>query len=144
MIMRKSLLTITIAVALVLTSVSCLGRSAASTSIPKAEKATAVVYISLEEALSNGKPTLAEFGSTNCTSCKMMKIILDELAVKYEDRLNFVIVSVYRHRDLARQYRIMSIPTQIFFDSDGNEVLRHTGVLFEESIIAQLNEMGID
>ena len=143
-IRRSSLAIIIIVIVLMLVSTSCIGRSTGSTSILEVEKDTPVVYISLAEALSNGKPTLAEFGSTTCVSCKMMKIVLDDLAVEYEGKVNVVIIDVYEHRDLARQYGIMSIPTQIFFDSNGNLLMEHIGILSEETIIANLNDMGID
>ena len=100
--------------------------------------------IPLGEALSSGKPTLAEFGWRTCTPCKMMKPILEELAIEYEDKLNVVIVEVYEHMDLAREYQIMAIPTQIFFDSGGKEVTRHMGFWPKEEIIAQLNKMVIE
>ena len=77
--------------------------------------------IPLERALSNGEPTLAEFGSSTCIPCKEMKPILEELAKEYEGKLNVVIVEVYEQMDLTRQYGIMAIPTQIVFDSEGQE-----------------------
>jgi thioredoxin-like negative regulator of GroEL len=53
-----------------------------------------------------------------------MKPILDELTVEYKNQLNVVIVSVDEYKDLTNQYRIMAIPTQIFFDSNGREIGR--------------------
>ena len=100
--------------------------------------------IPLEQALSSGKPTLAEFGSSKCIPCKMMKPILENLAIIYGDKLNVVIVEVYEHRDLTNQHGIMAIPTQIFFDSSGKEVTRHMGFWPKEEIIAQLKKMGVD
>ena len=73
-----------------------------------------------------------------------MKPILEELAVEYQGRLNVVIVEVYEQRELTNQYRIMTIPTQIFFDSNGQELTRHMGFWSKEEIIAQLTKMGID
>ena len=73
-----------------------------------------------------------------------MKPILEELAAEYEGKLNVVIVEVDDHMDLARQYQIMAIPTQIFFDSSGKEVTRHMGLWPKEEIIAYLQEQGID
>ncbi|MCJ7743579.1 MAG: thioredoxin family protein [Dehalococcoidales bacterium] len=98
----------------------------------------------LEQAFSNGKPTLAEFGRGICIPCKAMKPILDGLSIEYQGRLNVVIVSVDDYRDLTNQHRIMAIPTQIFFDSSGKEVARHIGFFPKEDIIAQLKKMGID
>ena len=100
--------------------------------------------IPLERALSNGKPTLTEFGRGVCVPCKAMKPILEELSVEYKGRLNVVIVEIDDHLDLTRQYEIMVIPTQIFFNSSGKEVFRHIGFYPKEEIIAQLKKVGID
>jgi thioredoxin 1 len=100
--------------------------------------------IPLEQALSSGRPSLAEFGRGTCVPCKAMKPILEELARDYDGKLNVVIVEIDRYRDLTSQYRIMAIPTQIFFDSGGREVTRHIGFLPEEEIIAQLKRMGLE
>jgi FKBP-type peptidyl-prolyl cis-trans isomerase 2 len=100
--------------------------------------------VPLEQALSNGKPTLAEFGSSTCVPCKQMKPILEQLAVEYQGRLNVVIVEVYEQRALTQQYGIMAIPTQIVFDSNGNEITRHVGLWPREEIVEQLKKMGVD
>jgi thioredoxin 1 len=96
----------------------------------------------LAEALANGKPTVAEFGSVSCYWCKKMKPILEELAAEYGDRLNMSFVDVRKQTDLANQYSIVLIPTQVFFDSSGNELTRHTGFWPKEEILTQLAEMG--
>jgi len=98
----------------------------------------------LGQALSSGKPTIAEFGSSTCIPCKQMKPILEKLAAAYEGKLNVVIVEVYEQRELTQQYGIMAIPTQIVFDSSGKEITRHMGLWPREEIIAQLKKMGIE
>lgn len=98
----------------------------------------------LAVALSSGKPTLAEFGSTTCIPCKQMKPILEELASTYKDKVNIVIIEIYDNRGLANEYKIMAMPTQVIFDSSGKEVTRHIGFWAKEDIIAKLNEMGIE
>ena len=100
--------------------------------------------IPLEQALQNGLPTIAELGSSTCIPCKQMKPLLEELAVEYEGKLNVVIVEIYEHRELAQQYGIMAIPTQIVFDGVGKEMTRHMGFWPREEIIAQLEKMGIE
>ncbi len=99
---------------------------------------------SLKQAISNGKPTLAEFGRGICIPCKEMKPILEELSVEYKGELNVVIVEVDDNIDLARQFGIMMIPTQIFLDSEGKEVFRHVGFYSKEEILAQLKKMGVE
>ena len=105
---------------------------------------TDLTSIPLPKALTNGKPTLAEFGRGTCIPCKAMKPILENLAVEYQDRLNISIVSVDEYRDLTNYYRIMAIPTQIGFDSNGKEVFRHVGFWEKDQIISQLSKLSIN
>ena len=112
--------------------------------LPGCGENTDLTSTSLKQAISNGKPTLAEFGRGVCIPCKEMKPILEELSVEYKGELNVVIVEVDDNVDLTRQFGIMMIPTQIFLDSEGEEVFRHIGFYPKEEIIAQLEKMGIE
>ncbi|MFC1983873.1 thioredoxin family protein [Chloroflexota bacterium] len=147
---KTSVLALTISVALLLVTAACSGCNTAAnqsptpTHIQDTGSPPDLASISLTQVLGNGKPTLAEFGSSTCIPCKEMKPILEELAKEYKEKLNVVIVEVYDHMDLTRQYQIMTIPTQIFFDSNGKEIARHIGFWAKEEIIAQLKKMGID
>ncbi len=98
---------------------------------------------SLQEALSNGRPTIAEFGSSKCIPCKMMKPVLENLAIIFEGELNVVIIEVYEQMSLARGYKIMSIPTQVIFDENGQEITRHIGYWSMEEILAELEQAGV-
>jgi len=115
-----------------------------SQSSPTVSQGLDLASVPLGQALSSGKPTLAEFGSSTCIPCKEMKPILEELAKEYEGKLNVVIVEVYEQMDLTRQYGIMAIPTQIVFDSEGQEITRHMGLWPREEIIAELKKIGIE
>ena len=97
----------------------------------------------LEEALSNGKPTIAEFGAATCIPCKKMKPVLEELIAEHGDKLNLSFVDVRSRSDLARKYKIELIPTQVFFDSGGQEVTRHVGFWPKEDVVARLQELGL-
>jgi thioredoxin 1 len=99
--------------------------------------------ISLESVLGNGKPTLAEFGWRKCIPCKEMRPILEQLDVEYKGKVSVVIIEIPFHEDLTQKHGIKYMPTQIFFDSSGNEVTRHTGFLPKTQIIAQLEQMGV-
>lgn len=91
----------------------------------------------------NGRPTVLDLGSNSCVPCKMMKPILDELEQDYKDKANILVMEIGDYRDLARQYRVRVIPTQIFFDKNGNEYWRHEGFLAKEEIQAKLKELGV-
>jgi thioredoxin 1 len=97
----------------------------------------------LGEALANGKPTVAEFGAATCIPCKRMKPIMEEVAAEYGDRLNMSFVDVSKRGDLANRYAISLIPTQIFFDTSGQEITRHIGYWPKEELVAKLQETGI-
>ncbi len=99
--------------------------------------------ISLVDSLANGKPTLAEFGRGTCVPCKKMKPILEELAAEYDGQINVVIVEVQNHNDLTRKYSIQLIPTQIFFNSAGEEMERHVGLYQKDDIVPEFYKLGM-
>jgi thioredoxin 1 len=44
---------------------------------------------------------------------------------------------------LEGKYEVRSIPTQIIYDAEGEEVFRHTGFWAKEDIDAKLEDLGI-
>jgi thioredoxin 1 len=98
----------------------------------------------LAKALRSKRPVLADFGRGTCIPCKMMQPILEKLREEYTGRAEILILDVGEHASLSRKYRIMMIPTQIFFDSSGKEVSRHQGFMAEEDIVTQLKLMGVE
>ena len=96
----------------------------------------------LEEALSNGKPTIAEFGAATCVPCKAMKPVLEEIVAEYGDKVNLSFIDVRNHTALTTKYKISLIPTQVFFDGVGQEVTRHVGFWPKEDVLARLEELG--
>jgi len=113
---------------------------APSQTTPKPMSGVDLASKSLAQALSSGKPTLAEFGWRTCIPCKEMKPILEALSVEYEGKLEVVIVEVYEQEKLTNQYGIKAIPTQILFDSKGKEIMRHAGLWTRAEIITQLKK----
>ncbi len=47
--------------------------------------------------------------------------------------MNVLILDVYENEELAREYQIMSIPSQFFFDDDGKLLGNHIGFLPKEA-----------
>jgi thioredoxin-like negative regulator of GroEL len=98
----------------------------------------------LDEALANGKPTLAEFGGTNCAPCKAMWPVLKELSREYSSTFNVVIVDVAKNQDLADRYNIKMIPMQAYFDKSGMIIKTHLGGVTREDILKEFRDMGVD
>ncbi len=89
-------------------------------------------------------PRLLDLGAHACIPCKKMKPILDDLMANYADTFETVFIDVWQNQEAGKKYGIQSIPTQIFFDADGNELQRHTGFIAKEDILATWKKHGID
>ncbi|UCD19890.1 MAG: thioredoxin family protein [candidate division WOR-3 bacterium] len=98
----------------------------------------------LENAMKKGLPVVADFGRSTCIPCKMMLPILERLEHELEGKASVLIIDIRKYSTLSREYKITLIPTQIFFDSNGDEVFRHQGFMSEEEILLQLKEMGME
>lgn len=103
----------------------------------RAETARAV-----QAALASGKPALIEFGAETCSQCKRMKVVLDGVSQRYKGRAHVVQVNVNRDRDVTRQFKIMVIPTLVFFDAKGREVGRSYGFMDEVTVARKLHDLG--
>lgn len=91
----------------------------------------------------NKRMMIMELGATTCIPCKMMVPILEELARELQGKVDIQFVDVRKRGDLAQKLEIFAIPTQIFFDKNGKELLRHEGFYPKEEIIKKLKEYGL-
>ena len=110
---------------------------------PWALSSSGQTLASLSEVPVKGMVTLLDLGAKKCIPCKMMAPILEELKKEYNGKAAIVFVDVWQHMDQAEKYRIRAIPTQIFFDKQGNEVLRHVGFMDKKSIVQVLEKLGV-
>jgi len=100
--------------------------------------------VSASERARSGRPKLLDLGADKCIPCKMMAPILEELKEEYAGRLDVEFIDVWKNPQAARRYGIESIPTQIFFDAEGNELDRHAGFISKEDILRKWRELGIE
>ena len=91
-----------------------------------------------------GMVTMVDLGAKKCIPCKMMAPIMDELEKEYKDRAAIVFIDVWVNPDAGKKFGIRTIPTQIFYDAKGKEVLRHEGFFDKASIIAELQKLGVE
>jgi thioredoxin 1 len=89
-------------------------------------------------------PRLVDLGAGKCIPCKEMAPILAQLRTDYAGRLEVVFIDVWERPDEARAYRIMMIPTQIFYAADGRELARHEGFIDREAILAKWQALGVE
>jgi thioredoxin 1 len=94
----------------------------------------------VQQALSAGKPTVAEFGANACAACREMKPNLEALRRDHGERISVVDVDLIaqKHMGYLQRYRIQLMPTQVFFDAQGRETSRHMGKISADEILARL------
>lgn len=100
-----------------------------------------VKHLKTEEfdATMDGTPlAMVDFWAPWCGPCRMLGPVMEELAAQYEGKALVAKVNVDEEPELARQYRIMSIPTLMVFRS-GELVRRETGGRSKEEIIEMLD-----
>ena len=85
------------------------------------------------EVLASEKPVLVDFWATWCMPCRMLAPTVEEVADETEGRAVVGKVNVDEEMELARRYRVASIPTLIVFEN-GAEVRRNVGVVEKEDI----------
>ena len=90
----------------------------------------------LEVALNEAKPTLAEFYADWCPHCQRMMPIVAELKQIIGDKANIIHIEGDHNEDLMDKYHVNSYPTWILF-KDGQEVWRDGG----EKPLSELRDM---
>lgn len=123
--------------------------------------------LDLEQLKSYGLPIMIDFGADSCIPCKEMAPVLAKLNEEMRGKAIIKFVDVWKYQELAQDYPITVIPTQVFYDKDGkpfnpsdaqgmqmnmyslkdtNEHVftTHEGGMTEEMILAALKEMGLE
>ena len=89
--------------------------------------------------------TFIELGSVRCIPCKKMQPVMASIERKYRGRVEVVFYDVWEEdqKQFASHYGIKLIPTQVFLDSTGAELMRHEGYLPESEIDSFLAQLGL-
>ena len=90
-----------------------------------------------------GTVTMIDLGAHSCIPCKMMAPILKDLRQEYEGKAAIVFIDLKKHPQQAKRFKLKTIPTQIFFNRQGQEVYRHMGFLDKKSIVEKLQSLGV-
>ncbi len=92
----------------------------------------------------HGLPGLLDLGRGECLPCQQMMPVLDELAEKHEGRIvvKYLDLNIPENKARAAELGVRVIPTQIFIDEKGEEVIRHEGFWPLEDIEFEMEVLG--
>lgn len=87
-----------------------------------------------KEVLQAEGKVLVDFWATWCGPCKMLSPIVEQVAEEIPD-LKVCKINVDEQQFLARQYKVMSIPTLIVFEN-GEVVNQNVGFINKDQVIS--------
>lgn len=70
-----------------------------------------------QEVLQSDIPVLVDFWAAWCGPCKMIGLILDDVAEQFAGKVKIVKVDVDANRDTAIKFNVRNIPTLLIFSN---------------------------
>lgn len=93
-----------------------------------------------QEVAKSSLPVLVDLWAAWCGPCRMIGPVVEELAGVYQGKLKVGKLNVDDHPQIASQFRIMNIPTLLFFKG-GKEVDRVVGVIPKEELTRRIDKI---
>ena len=91
-----------------------------------------------KEVLDSSDPVLVDFSAVWCGPCKMLDPVVKQLAGEWDGKVKVVKIDADANPDIVMKYRVMGIPTLLFFK--GGEVQeRVTGYMPKEKLVAKFS-----
>ena len=93
---------------------------------------------SFDGLLEDERLVIVDFWATWCGPCRMLSPLLDEVEEEMADKIVVVKVNIDDAEEIAMRYRIMSIPTLLFF-KNGEMVDRSVGAMPKNVLLDKIN-----
>jgi thioredoxin 1 len=90
--------------------------------------------------LKAGKPVLVDFSAEWCGPCRHLHPIIEKIADAYDGRAVVAQLDVDNAQQTAMKFRIMSVPTVIFFKG-GEVVDQSIGLVPEKVLTARIDAL---
>ena len=89
--------------------------------------------VSFDDLINTDELTVIDFSATWCMPCRMLKPIVERVAEKCAD-VSFYNVDIDENEEIAKRYRIFSVPTLVCF-REGKKVDSLVGLNSFEDIV---------
>jgi len=93
-----------------------------------------------EEVVKSPLPVLVDLWAPWCGPCRMVAPVIEKLAEKYNGRFKFCRVNVDENQKIAAGYKVMSIPTLMFF-KEGKAVDTVIGAVSEKALQPKIESL---
>lgn len=95
-----------------------------------------------KEIIAGEKPVLLDFYADWCGPCKVLLPIVEELANENADNFTIAKVNVDKNPELARQFRVRSIPS-LFFLQNGEVQENLVGLASKAALQNKIDEFSL-
>lgn len=92
------------------------------------------------EVLKSKGIVMVDFWAVWCGPCRMIAPTVEELAKEYEGRIKVAKLNTDENPDIASRYKIMGIPTIMFF-KDGEKVDQIVGAVPKPQLKAKIESL---
>jgi len=95
---------------------------------------------SFDSLLNDDKLVVVDFWAVWCGPCRMLSPIVDQISEEMSDKVTVIKCNVDDCDEIAEKYRIMNIPTLIFFRG-GEVVDRTVGLMPKADLVEKINSL---
>jgi len=92
------------------------------------------------EIMNSEKPVVVDFWANWCAPCKQLEEVIENVAQKYKEDINFCKVDVINNQEITSRYGVKNLP-HLLFIKKGKVVDRTAGSISRDNLEKKLNTL---